>query len=146
VADVAFHTGLADRIGYACRLLRKAQRQGARVRVFGEETELDVLDKALWTFDAQDFVPHLLLKPGAAPAPALHATPLWLTPAGADWPAGLAAAPVWVNLGADVAPGLEGCERMVELVSDDATDLAAARRRWRAYEAAGHTVSHVKAA
>ena len=50
--EVAFHTGLPDKIGYTCRLLRKANRQGLRVRVIGSEPELELLDKALWTFDA----------------------------------------------------------------------------------------------
>ena len=44
--QVDFHSGVTDKVGHACRLLRKAVRQGARVQVCGEPAELDALDQA----------------------------------------------------------------------------------------------------
>lgn len=143
--EIAFHTGLPDKIGYACRLLRKASRQGLRVRVIAEAAELELLDKALWTFDAHDFVPHLRLVAGAAPATALQRTAVWLTPASTDWPEGAEAPGVLVNLGLEPPADVKVFERVVELVSDDADERAAGRRRWRQYEALGFTIRHFPA-
>ena len=58
MAAVAFHFGMADRLAYSCRLLRKASRAGARVVVTGEAATLDQLDRLLWVFDPLEFVPH----------------------------------------------------------------------------------------
>ena len=41
MTDIAFHTGIADPLDYACRLLRKAYRSGARAAVYGEPGLLD---------------------------------------------------------------------------------------------------------
>ena len=78
MTEVSFHTGVSDVLGYACRLLRKAARKGARVAVCGEAALLQQLDRALWTFDPLDFTPHARLAAGAVPAPRLAATPIWL--------------------------------------------------------------------
>jgi hypothetical protein len=44
---------------------------------------------------------------------------------------------VWVNLGAD-APGLlDGCERLIELVSQQPDEVDGGRLRWRAYKERG---------
>jgi DNA polymerase-3 subunit chi len=144
--EIAFHTGLPDKIGYACRLLRKASRQGLRVRVIAEAAALDLLDTALWTFDPHDFVPHLRLGRGAAPAAAMHRTAVWLTPESARWPDGAEAPGVLVNLGLASTLDVDAYERVFELVSDDVNERAAGRRRWRQYEAAGFTIRHFLAA
>lgn len=146
MAEIAFHTGLPDKIGYACRLLRKASRQGLRVRVIAEAAELELLDTALWAFDAHDFVPHLRVGSGAAPAAALHRTAVWLTSEATGWPDGVEAPGVLVNLGLEPPSDVKGYERVFELVSDDVDERAAGRRRWRRYEALGFTIRHFPAA
>ncbi len=127
---VEFHTGLVDKLGTACRFLRKAQEAGAAVVVCGDRASLDRLDVALWTFEPLSFVPHLRLK-GAACAPALARTPIWLV----DDPAAATAHQVLVNLGPAAVDGWSRFERVVELVSTEADDSAAGRRRWRQYAA-----------
>ena len=67
LTEVEFHTGVADPVGFACRLLRKAYRQGARVLVTAPGPRLGELDRALWTFEERDFVPHVRV-PGAGAA------------------------------------------------------------------------------
>ena len=47
LTEVEFHTGVPDRVSFACRLLRKASRQGARVLVTAPEDILAELDRAL---------------------------------------------------------------------------------------------------
>jgi DNA polymerase-3 subunit chi len=138
MTEVAFHTGVADKLGYACRLLRKAWRQGARAVVTGDPAALTRLDQLLWTFDPGEFIPHARLRAGQAPDPVLSPTPIWL----AEDAAGAPEAPVLVNLGPQGAAGFERFARMIELVSADEAERQAARGRWRQYEAAGHKVVH----
>ena len=67
MTDVAFHTGIANPLDYACRLLRKAYRSGARVAVHADPALLDRLDQALWTFEPLEFVPHIMLPRDGVP-------------------------------------------------------------------------------
>ena len=128
---VDFHTGVADKLGAACRFLRKAQAGGAAVVVCGERGSLDRLDTLLWTFEPLAFVAHVRLRGGAAPPPALARTPTWLV----DDPASVPARGVLLNLGPAMVAGWEDFERVVELVSDEAADADAGRERWRQYRA-----------
>ena len=134
MTDVAFHVNLADKLSYACRLLRKAYAGGANVLVTGQPDELHQLDGLLWQFSSTDFVPHC-----AAAAPAsmnlelhaitLAASPIVLAQSTADsqhWQ-------VLVNLGEEVPDNFERFERLIELVGQAPTELSAARRRWKHY-------------
>jgi DNA polymerase-3 subunit chi len=137
--EVAFHTGEADKLLYACRLLRKAWRSGARVAVSGEAAELQRLDQALWTFEPQEFVPHRRLRRDEAVPASLQRTPIWLLDPGAEPPAGCE---VLVNLGPERRTGDEAFRRIVELVSAEPADAQAGRRRWKQYEAQGWPIRH----
>jgi len=137
---VEFHTGVADPLVFACRLLRKACRQGARVAVTAPSAVLAALDERLWTFEAQSFVPHLRWSPARSAQAAR--TPIWLIE-GAPPPA---SPPVLVNLGAAPVAAAEAFERIIEIVSDDDEDRRAGRARWRAYEALGLSITHHNAA
>jgi DNA polymerase-3 subunit chi len=143
MVDVSFHTGVEDRTTYACRLLRKAARQGARVLVRGAPAEMDLLDKALWTFEAQEFVPHHRLRPGREVAPQLERTPVWLMDEGEVWPEALVPAQVLLQMAAEAAQDAEKWTRLIELVGDDPEERRQARQRWRAYEAQGLQVQAV---
>jgi DNA polymerase-3 subunit chi len=129
---VEFHSGVADKLGAACRFLRKAQSAAATVVVCADGATLDRLDAALWTADPLSFLPHVRVK-GASPIlPVLAArTPTWLV----DDAAAVASREVLLNLGADMVAGWEQFERIVEIVSSLAEDAAAGRRRWRQYSA-----------
>jgi DNA polymerase-3 subunit chi len=140
MAQVEFHTGVADSIGFACRLLRKAYRQGQRVAVSAPESTLGRLDRSLWTFDERDFVPHLRLGTGPLDGAQLRRTPIWLLAPGA--PALADSPPVQVNLGAELPAELPALTRLIEIVSADDAEAHAARERWRSYKAHGHTVIH----
>lgn len=141
-ARVEFHTGVGDTVGFACRLLRKAYRSGARVLVTAPAEQLAALDQALWTFEAKEFVPHVRLPgPAAALAPR---TPVWL--ATAVPAAEPALPPVLINLGAEPPPRAGSFERVIEVVAADPAARADGRARWRHYEAWGVTPVHHAAA
>ena len=132
--EVEFHTGVADRLRFACRLLRKAYRQGARIVVMAPADQLAALDRELWTFDERDFVPHLRV--GASARPAAARTPIWLVEgqAPADAP------DILVNLGAGAPAQPERFRRIIEIVG--AEDAEAGRQRWRQYKAQGLRIRH----
>ena len=146
IAEVEFHTGVADKLGFACRLLRKAYRKGSRVLVTAPTELLGQLDRELWTFEERDFVPHVLLGdlavrslPGAA---VIARSPIWL---GDGVP--MAGAPdILVNLGADPPDDLERLTRVIEIVGVDPDDEQAGRQRWRTYKARGLAITHHTAA
>ena len=141
VTEVAFHSGVADKPAYACRLLRKAYRSGSLVVVAGAPEQLARLDALLWTFDPGEFIPHVRLRAGQALTPALQRTPIWL----ADAPAEQAPREVLVNLGPGLAPGVERYPRVIEIVSEAADEVASGRQRWRQYLAAGLQPSNLPA-
>ncbi len=133
---ISFHFNVPHRLGYACRLLRKATRQGALVTATGPAPLLAELDRLLWTFDPTEFVPHLR-RDGAAPVPVrLQGTPVCLV---AD-PVHALHHGVLVNLGSELPTGFESFERLVEVVSTEEDDRAAARLRWKHYSARGYTI------
>lgn len=137
MTGIAFHVNLTDRLGYACRLLRKASASGSRVVVTGPVSELRALDAALWTFSPQDFVPHGLAQ--ALPPALRERTPILLCESAA-------AAPhreVLVNLHDGFPEGYEGYERLIELVPAQEGPLRQARLRWKHYAGQGHAMTKV---
>lgn len=136
MTEVEFHTGVADPLDFACRLLRKAYRRGVRVLVIAPPQRLQALDRLLWTFDERDFVPHLRVPSPDADMAAR--TPIWL----ATPPAPPGAPATVVNLGATQPLALQGVDRLIEVVGTEPDEVQDGRVRWRAYKAAGLTVVH----
>ena len=133
MTEVEFHTGVADPVAFAGRLLRRAARQGVRVQVTAPPDVLSLLDRNLWTAEAQDFVPHVRM-PGASAATAAR-TPIWLTAAALHEDAPR----VLMNLGAEPATDAAALDRVIEIVSSDPDLAAEGRDRWRAYKTLGLT-------
>lgn len=136
MTEVSFHFNVPDRTAYTCRLLRKALRKGAQVVVTGSHATLADIDRALWSFDPLEFLPHVMPRPGQALAPRLRTTPVWLV-------ADLAQAghhDVLVNLHEDAPPGFESFARVIEIVTPDESDRAAARQRWKHYANRGYQI------
>ena len=144
MTEVEFHTGVVDPIGFACRLLRKAARQGVRVRVVALSTTLVALDRALWSFDERDFVPHVRV-PGASASVAAR-TPIWLTPGLQAVAGDLAAPAVALNVGHDTMDDLSGLDRLIEVVGAEPEEASRGRSRWRAYKVFGLDITHHPAA
>jgi DNA polymerase-3 subunit chi len=136
MTEVSFHFNVPHRLGYACRLLRKASRQGARVVVVAPAATLVELDRALWNFDPIEFVPHVRVL-GSAVLPAqLRDTPVQLV----EDAARASHQQVLLNLGNELVQGFESFERVLEVVSADPAERVAARVRWKHYAARGYTI------
>ena len=136
MTEVSFHFNVPHPLAYACRLLRKAIRQGARVVVTAPPATLAALDVALWSFEPLDFVPHLMPAPGAAVAARLRATPVWLLQSTAE----AMHHDVLLNLGPQAPAGFESFARLIELVSADDEGRAAGRQRWKHYTSRGYEI------
>jgi DNA polymerase-3 subunit chi len=139
MVDVAFHTGIPFPIDYACRLLRKAYRSGARVAVHGEPALLDKLDQALWIFEQLEFVPHVLLPRDAANAQRLARTPIVLVKGDARAPD---TCRIGVSLGGHPVAA-EDFDRVIAIIGDEPAHREAGRLRWREYQRDGHAVTNV---
>jgi DNA polymerase-3 subunit chi len=136
VTGVEFHFNAPDKVGYACRLLRKAAAKGAKVAVTADASFLRELDTVLWTFEPLEFVPHCLAN---APARVVDATPIVLCD-------DVKASPhhgVLVNLGGEVPEGFERFERLIEVVTQREDDRTGARERWQHYKSRGYDIKRV---
>lgn len=133
---VEFHHGIGNKLAYACRLLRKAHRAGAQVAVTGDLATLQALDRELWTFDDQEFLPHVLA--AGKPLPErLNTTPIWLSPDPSSAPGQRS---ILVNVGRTMPAGMDRFERLFDLVSSEPDDRHEGRLRWKAYAAQGWEV------
>ena len=141
MTEVMFHLNVPDRLGYACRLLRKAYGSGAKVVVSAPPATLARLDVLLWTFEATDFVPHIHLADGEAAAPRLQHTPIWLVERVEQAPHH----DVLLNLGDELVPGFESFAKVIEIVPEDAAPKQAARQRWKHYADRGYVLKRHEA-
>lgn len=144
MARIDFHSNVADKLEYACRLTRKiwsATPAGQPVRnivIVGEPADLKRLDELLWTFSASDFLPHCFIGDEAAAE-----TPIVLTDDFASL--ALTAIPhadVMIHLGMrmpkDVPTLVARFPRIVEVVTVDDAERLAGRERYKAYRDLGH--------
>ena len=138
MTQVEFHTGVSDASHFACRLVRKAVRQGVRVVVTASSQTLGLLDRALWTFEEREFVPHLRVDLQSAGNDLARRTPVWLV----EGPLPEGCPSVLVNLGAGAPADPSALSRLIEIVPDDPQALADARVRWRHYAGLGLKVVH----
>lgn len=129
---VDFHFNVSDKIGYGCRLVRKAFRAGHRIVVFSDDAALLAqFDQSLWTFSALDFIPHVM-----ASDPLAAETPVLLTQgeSGAD------GRDLMINLGGTTPTGFARFERLIEVVTALPDDREAGRARWRFYRDRGYPI------
>ena len=129
---VDFHFNTPDKLGYACRLLRKVTRAGHRAVVFSDDKEtLQAFDQLLWTFSTTDFVPHVMDSSDLAAQ-----TPVVLS----SQPSNTGHDDIIVNIGHTTPPDFGRFQRLLELVGQDEQDRIAARDRWRFYRDRGYPI------
>ena len=151
MTDIAFHFNVPDKLAYSCRLLRKAYTSGMQVVVTGEAAQLARLDDLMWTFSTVDFLPHTRVAPALLAGNAVSGTEINDAEAGlgillAEKPERVRSHGVLVNLGQQIPDSFERFDRFIELVTSEADDRLAARRRWKHYADRGYAlVSHDQA-
>ncbi len=136
MTEIRFHFNVPSRSGYACRLLRKAARQASPIAITGPEDLLAEIDRGLWALGPTEFVAHAWTREIDAVPARLHASTVWLAPDPLVAPHHVAL----VNVGPAAPHGFETFERLIEVVSTDPADRAAARDRWKSYTDRGYAI------
>lgn len=132
---IDFYSNVPDKLGYACRLVRKARAANFRVVLMTRDrNEMAQLDQALWTFSELDFLPHV-----PADDPLAASTPIILTDSDS---VELPHYQVLINLSARTPQHFARFERMLEVISSDDADRAAGRERYRFYQQRGYPLTH----
>ena len=132
---IDFHTNIADKLGYACRLARKAYASRASVVLLAEDAaQAAALDEALWTLGDTDFIPHVLAGDPLAPQ-----TPVIV--ADSD-DAELPHHDILVNLTRRTPAHFARFARVFEIISSDEDDAAAGRKRYVAYKQQSFPLTH----
>ena len=142
MTEVQFHTGLAEPLHHALRLLRKAESQKRRVAVLGPGEALQRLDQRLWADEPQDFRPHVRLAAGQQAADWLRPTPVWLVETLDGVPADVDTLLHLAGAEPQPAPGFERFAKLIDLVGADPASRQAGRLRWRHYADRGYALSH----
>ena len=135
MARIDFAFGATEKIAQACQTTLKQYLAGHKLLVYCSDAKrLKAYDTKLWAVEPTAFVPHVL-----ATVPLAEQTPIWLV--ATDLAQALARAPAqaWLlNLDEQCPPTLGNATRVLEIVSDEEDDKAAARLRWAQYKAGGH--------
>jgi DNA polymerase-3 subunit chi len=144
MARIDFHSNVADKLEYACRLTRKiwsATPEGQPVRnivIVGEKADLKKLDELLWSFSSTDFLPHCYIDDEAAAETPIVLSESFASPLLAAIPH----ADVMIHLGmrmpADVPALVARFPRIVEVVTVNEAERLAGRERYKAYRELGH--------
>ena len=134
--QVDFHTHIPNTLDYACRLTRKIITAGQQLAIIAPSPLLRAIDEQLWTFSALDFIPHCPFDHTLAPE-----TPVLLAPHFTD----TLQRHLLLNLGNMVLPPDTACvTRLLEVVSNQPDELAAARARYRVYLDRHYTLKSYK--
>ena len=117
------------------RLLEKAYASGVRVLVRGRDAErIDLLDRALWTYRKESFLPHGTRADGFSDQQPIYLTATVENPNRAT---------VLVRIEEAEAPDLASFARCLDLFDGHDPDaVARARQRWRDAQAAGHACTY----
>ena len=132
---IDFHSNVPDKIAYACRLARKARSTDAQIVILAkDQSQLAVLDEALWTFSEQDFLPHVMLEDALSAQ-----TPILLTTNSAmESPHHQ----MLINLSDAPPTHFARFERMFEIIASDDTDKSVGRERYAYYRKRGYPLTH----
>lgn len=132
---VDFYFNAESKLQLTCKIAAKALRQQFRVLVFApDEIVARTLNRLMWTARPTGFLPHCL-----ASDPIATQTPVVIA---ADTATTLHK-DLLLNLDINPPPSFGRFLRLVEIVSrDDATDILAARVRFRYYKDRGYPLAH----
>jgi len=142
MTQIDFYTHVGNKLGVACRLAAKAHAQGLRVAVLcPDAATAQSVDRLLWTTSPLAFVPHCQASHPLAPRTPVVIDHEGVAPAHDE---------VLLNLRTEWPPVFSRFQRLIEIVSQDDSDRAEARARFkfyrdRGYEIRTHDLSRVEA-
>ncbi|MGZ3236121.1 MAG: DNA polymerase III subunit chi [Burkholderiaceae bacterium] len=132
---IDFHSNVPDKIGYACRLVRKARAANCQVVLLASDAQHAArLDAALWSFSELDFLPHVMADDALATS-----TPVILTDSDT---ADLPHHQILINLTSSTPEHFARFERLFEVISSEDDDKLAGRERYRFYQQRGYPLTH----
>lgn len=134
---IDFHSNVADKLLYGCRLVRKAVGSGQQVVVHAEVDVLRRFDQLLWTFSPLDFLPHC-----AIDHPLASQTPVLLTSQLTEQDSEPPHHDILLNLGQQTPLLFARFTRLLEVVGRDDSDREVARQRFRFYRERGYPLQH----
>lgn len=119
---------------FACKLAEKAFRLGFKCYLLVDNLEqAERLDRLLWTFRANSFVPHVIYQNelpnsnNAALIGTQQAPELWRH--------------TLINLSTKLPENIEQSEQVFELLDNDETQKQAGRQRYRQYQTLGININ-----
>jgi DNA polymerase III subunit chi len=120
-------SGVQARWLLACRLLEKAYLRGHRVYVYcGNQQDAENLDKLLWTFKDNSFIPHNLEGESPAPPPPVQIG-YRQEPHGFN--------DILLNLSLEIPSFYPRFSRVMEIVANDEATKEISRSHYREYRA-----------
>ncbi|HZV63721.1 MAG TPA: DNA polymerase III subunit chi [Telluria sp.] len=132
---IDFHTNIPDKLGYACRLARKAYGAHGKLVLLAEDAaQAAALHAALWTLSETDFLPHVMAGDALAAQ-----TPIIVADDGA---AVFPHYEMLVNLTRATPAQVDKFQRVFEIISTDEDDAAAGRKRYAAYKQQSYPLTH----
>lgn len=142
---IDFHTNIADKLSYACRLTRKAYAAGGKLVLLTEDAaQAAALNEALWTLSETDFLPHAMAGDALAAQ-----SPIVVSYSEVDnandndsGQAGLAYGDMLVNLTRRTPANVDRFQRVFEIISTDEEDAAAGRKRYLDYKQKSYPLTH----
>ncbi len=125
----------SERLNFLCRLIEKIYSKGHKIYIHTEEQTLaEQLDKGLWTFRPDSFIPHAIANDnnsdekvliGVNQEPSHHHD-------------------VMINLGKEVPLHFSRFERVAEIISANEQERQYGRQRYSFYRDRGYTLNSHK--
>jgi DNA polymerase-3 subunit chi len=132
MTEIDFYTHVEDKLLFACQLTRKVYGQKRPLVIYAADFAVaSKIDNLLWSSPSIGFIPHCAAEHRLAPQ-----TPVIIAREQHDFPHH----DVLVNLHNEQPPFFSRFERVVEIVSTDEADQAAARERFRFYRDRGYVM------
>jgi DNA polymerase III subunit chi len=133
VTEIYFYTHVEDKFHTACKLSHKVAHDGRKMLIYTADAfAAKKIDQLLWSSSALSFIPHCDVD-----SPLAAETPIVIS----SDPDRLLFDDVLLNLQDDVQPFFSRYQRVIEIVSTDAADSAAARARYKFYKDRGYAIT-----
>ena len=141
MTNISFHFNVADTLHYVCRLVKKAWQQEIPVLVVGAPEWLEELDGVLWSFSDTDFIPHAFVGDEADEV-SDDKVNVWLSTSDQIKTLAQMHSGFLIHCSETQPAGFERFDRLIEIVPQAPSSVAAARERWKYYKQRGYPLTH----